>query len=153
MSGVALLKTGGRLVYSTCSLNPVEDEAVVGEVCALSGTCVLQITCKFWKFLLSIFFQSENWELALFIFQDRLLVLAKHFNLRHVRSRFFGNAKEVWSFWMCHRNFLSLNVDRAWLHGWLGYFSFVDHLFVSWLCWYDFCSLCCWQFSRLADAY
>eukprot|EP01018_Ginkgo_biloba_P016651 Gb_17436 [translate_table: standard] len=32
MRGVALLKVGGKLVYSTCSMNPVEDEAVVGEI-------------------------------------------------------------------------------------------------------------------------
>ncbi|KAM7261558.1 hypothetical protein ACFE04_020635 [Oxalis oulophora] len=32
MRGLALLKDGGRMVYSTCAMNPVEDEAVVAEI-------------------------------------------------------------------------------------------------------------------------
>ena len=37
MRGLQLLRVGGRMVYSTCSLNPVEDEAVVAELLRRCG--------------------------------------------------------------------------------------------------------------------
>ena len=40
--GLELLEVGGRVVYSTCSLNPVEDEAVVARILQeTEGTVVL----------------------------------------------------------------------------------------------------------------
>lgn len=37
MRGLSLLKVGGLCVYSTCSINPIEDEAVVTEVLRRAG--------------------------------------------------------------------------------------------------------------------
>ena len=45
-----MLKVGGRLVYSTCTFNPVEDEAVVAEVCLLCHVSAMHSTqqCAAW---------------------------------------------------------------------------------------------------------
>ncbi|XP_018468113.2 uncharacterized protein LOC108839838 [Raphanus sativus] len=40
MRGLSLLKVDGRMVYSTCSMNPIEDEAVVAEILRRCGCSV-----------------------------------------------------------------------------------------------------------------
>uniref|UniRef100_A0A1J3GWP8 tRNA (Cytosine(34)-C(5))-methyltransferase n=1 Tax=Noccaea caerulescens TaxID=107243 RepID=A0A1J3GWP8_NOCCA len=40
MRGLSLLKVGGRMIYSTCSMNPIEDEAVVAQILRRCGCSV-----------------------------------------------------------------------------------------------------------------
>ncbi|KAH3901815.1 tRNA (cytosine-C5-)-methyltransferase SCDLUD_001597 [Saccharomycodes ludwigii] len=44
--GLKLLKKGGRLVYSTCSLNPVENEAVVAQALRQWGDKIKLVDCS-----------------------------------------------------------------------------------------------------------
>jgi len=44
--GLELLKVGGRLVYSTCSFNPIENEAVIASVLKQSNHSVELVDCS-----------------------------------------------------------------------------------------------------------
>ena len=44
--GLELLKVGGRLVYSTCSFNPIENEAVIAAVLKEAGHTVELVDCS-----------------------------------------------------------------------------------------------------------
>ncbi|XP_031781809.1 tRNA (cytosine(34)-C(5))-methyltransferase isoform X3 [Nasonia vitripennis] len=44
--GVELLAVGGKMVYSTCSLNPIENEAVLHRLLSETGDSVRLVDCK-----------------------------------------------------------------------------------------------------------
>ena len=46
MRGLSLLKVGGLMSYSTCSLNPMEDEAVVATLLERCGGSVEVVDCR-----------------------------------------------------------------------------------------------------------
>lgn len=44
--GAELLSIGGKMVYSTCSLNPIENEAVLHRLLLETGDSMRLIDCK-----------------------------------------------------------------------------------------------------------
>jgi 16S rRNA C967 or C1407 C5-methylase (RsmB/RsmF family) len=44
--GIAMLKVGGEIVYSTCSLNPIENEAVIAEVLKTCSNEIEIVDCS-----------------------------------------------------------------------------------------------------------
>ena len=52
MRGLELLKVGGKLSYSTCSLNPIENEAVVAAILKTYGSKIklLDVSLPGFKF-------------------------------------------------------------------------------------------------------
>ena len=46
MRGIALLKVGGIMAYSTCTFNPIENEAVVSELLRRCGESIKILKCK-----------------------------------------------------------------------------------------------------------
>lgn len=44
--GLELLTVGGRMVYSTCSLNPIENEAVLHRILLETGDSVQLVNCR-----------------------------------------------------------------------------------------------------------
>lgn len=75
MRGLECVRVGGCVVYSTCSLNPIEDEAVISAVLSLTGNTVqlkemshlypkLQRRSGLlsWKIITDDHVQYTNWE-------------------------------------------------------------------------------------------
>ncbi|KAK7250898.1 hypothetical protein RIF29_33658 [Crotalaria pallida] len=63
MRGLSLLKIGGRMVYCTCSMNPVENEAVVAEVIEFKRG--KSEAMKFVKNLIEVEPNEVEWRLVL----------------------------------------------------------------------------------------
>lgn len=62
--GLELLKTGGRLVYSTCSFNPIENEAVIAAVLKEANHTVELVDCSADLPLLKRRAGIKNWSVS-----------------------------------------------------------------------------------------
>jgi len=71
--GLELLQVGGLLVYSTCSLNPIEDEAVVSRMLreAKGSVQLLDINLSHLKYSKGL----STWKVRILIMSNAVIVM------------------------------------------------------------------------------
>jgi 16S rRNA C967 or C1407 C5-methylase (RsmB/RsmF family) len=100
--GAHLLKEGGRLVYSTCSMNPMEDEAIVAEMLRSSQGALTLVDCSEYLPLFRRLKGVSDWKV--------MNKNGDYIDQAHEEAKFY--AKSVWP--PTKEEAEKFNLDRCW---------------------------------------